>query len=447
MKWILLAMLSQQSVAALPVILPDAISFYKTQKSQFTSGQAALSDLEKTLIRTEKDFNYQVEWDKQLYTITDSDLVRETQVMRLAHTTETVIVRSQPQSNGSPLTTFKPKSELEVLQVRETWAQIKSNNIQGWIPLQSLESKTADPGIAYVFTATDLREKPEANSKRLSLISRGTRFQDFTVKNNWLHINTEKQNGYIDIGHVYLRADFAQWAYHRTLGWIRIQHRENNQLRTQDNLLFPMTEFNSYVSYPHRAFVINSQNKGPQKRSRVEIKKLLADRWAVSRVKDHGEVWWKKESVALGKEMPSDLEVLSTQELLKRQVFSMAFTDSKKIQGLVSAKGIYKTMDGETWTKINHFGNNDYPVAVHSDGAWFIGAYRSLDAGKTFEPFIRWDKVADALAQKNITTGSQFKILKIETLKKPYIEILMDTGTRRVSLQTHILNQTWRTVK
>ncbi len=448
MKWILLVLFSCQSYAALPLLLPEATSFYKTPKSLFSSGQCSRSELEKNIVRSETELSYQVQWDKRNFEIKGADIIREIQLAKSAYNTEMVILRSQPQSNSSYLSSLKAKTQFLILATENSWALVRTQNQEGWVPLFSLEANSEDTGAAVTLIDSFVREKPDLNSKLITTIPLGTRLQEFEIQGDWIHLNTPKYKGFIDLGHVYLRADFARWAHHRRLGWIQILHRENFKLKTQDNLLFPLSDFTAFVSHPHRAFVINSQPQGPQKRSRVEIKKLNADRWAASRLKDHGEVWWKKESLALGVNIKAQTsEEISTAELLKRDIFSMAFTDTKKIQGIVSAKGVFKTEDGKNWRRLDSFGNGDFPVAVHKDGAWFVGAYRSLDNGKSFEPFIRWDKVADVLAKKNISIGSMVKILRIESLKTPYIEILMDTGTRRVSLQTHIYNQTWQTVK
>lgn len=448
MKWILLVLVSSQSYAALPVVLPKAISFYKNQKSLFSSGQCSRADLEKTIIRSEMELSYQVTWDKRQFELKGKDLLREAQLLKSAQTAEALVLREQAQSNGRYLTSLKSKIPVEILATDDTWALIRHQNQEGWVPLLSLEATPEDQGAALTLIDTYLREKPEAGSRLVTTIPQGTRLQEFTIEKDWIHVRSQKYNGFVDLGHVYLRADFARWGHHKKLGWIQLQHRESFKLKTQDGLLFPLNEFNGFVSQPGRAFVLNSQIQGPQKRSRVEITKMLADRWAVSRLKEHGEVWWKRESLSLASQDPSSAnEKIKTEALLKREIFSMAFTDSQKVQGIVSAKGIYRTEDGETWQRLESFGNNDYPVAVHKDGVWFVGSYRSMDYGKTFEPFIRWDKVADALAQKNISVGSMVKILKIESLKTPYIEILMDTGSHRVSLQTHILAQTWRMVK
>lgn len=447
MKWILLVLFPLPSLAALPVVLPKAISFYKSPQSLFVSGQCSREDLEKNILRSEAELSFEVAWDRKSYQFKATEILRDAQLLKSALTKELVVLRDKPQSLGRFVVSVPAKTEVEVLNTDPLWALVRFKNQEGWLPLQSLEARYTDGGSAVTLLDTYLRAKPSLNARLSQSLPQGTRLQEFRIEKNWLHV-LRPQEGYVDLGHVYLRADFARWAYHNKLGWIQVRHRETTSLRTQDNLLFPLTEFTAFITDPARAFVLNAQNQGPQRRSRVEIKKPVAEQWAISKLKDHGEVWWKRDSIPLmASEAAGSLEKIKTEDLLKRPVFSMAFADSKKIQGLVSAKGIYRTDDGVQWHKLDFFGNNDYPVAVHKDGVWFVGSYRSLDHGQTFEPFIRWDRVADVLTQEHVSVGSMMKILKIESLKSPYIQILMDTGSRRVSLQTHILNQTWRAIK
>ncbi len=448
MKWILLVLFATPSFAALPVVLPKAVPFFKSPKSLFSSGQCSREDLEKNTLRSEAEINFRVAWDRKEFSLKENDLLRDVQLLKTAMTKDLSVLRGQPQSQGKYLGSLKAKTSVEVLAISSSWALVRSKQLEGWISISNLDPQFTDQGSAFTLTDTYLRATPSLNARLLTTISQGTRLPQFRIEKNWLYVNFGKHQGYIDLGHVYLRADFARWAHHQKLGWVQVRHREFSQLKTQDNLLFPLEEFTAFIPDASRAFVLNPQYQGPQMRSRVEIKKIVEARWAVSRLKDHGEVWWKMDHENVSSQNAGrNANGIKTDELLKRSIFSMAFTDSQKVHGLVSAKGIYRTEDGIQWHKLESFGNQDYPVAVHKDGVWFVGSYRSLDSGKTFEPFIRWDRVADVLSQQNVNVGSMVKILRIESLKTPFIEILMDTGSRRVSLQTHILNQTWRAVK
>lgn len=371
------------SKAALLPSAPSALSFYKSPQSPFPSGQAPRGILEKNQIRESSEKSYEVEWDRQKFEMNESDVL--------------------------------------------------------------LEKMFPSPTAAFLFIDTFMRESKSIESRVLTTLPQKTFLTQVWIEGDWIKAQKGDIKGYIPLNEVFLKSDFAIWGHHQKLGWLRVTHRENGQMRTPDQLLFPLQEFNSFVADPHRALSLKSLAQGPQIRSRLIIKNLYSEKWILSQIDGHGQVWWKIPSDE--KKSTSAINLIQAEELLKKDLFSMAFENSKKMKGLVSARGIYRTENGQTWERIEQFGNDDLPVAIHPSGLWFVGSYRSFNEGKTFEPFIRWDMVTSVISEKIKRPPMHLRILKIEVLKNKNVKVLFETGVQRVSLETPVDFQDWVVAK
>ena len=381
--FILTSTLCLQSEALHLPSAPAAISFYKSPQSPFPSGQAARSVLEKNQIREDSEKSFEVDWDRQKYEIAESDVL--------------------------------------------------------------LEKKFPSNQAAFLFVDTFLREKKSSDGRVLTTIPQKSFLTQVQFEGDWLRVQWDKLTGYIPLNEVFLKSDFALWAYHKKLGWLRVSHRENAQMRTADQLLFPVEEFSSFVPDPHRALSLKSFDRGPQIRSRLQIKNLNSQKWILSQVEGHGQVWWKNTSEEKKPALASS--VIRAEDLLQKDLFSMAFMNSKKMKGLVSARGIYRTENGQTWEKIEQFGSDDLPVAIHPQGIWYFGSFPSYNEGKTFEPLIRWDLVTATITEQLNRPPLHLRILKIEALNNKNVKVLFETGVKRIALETPVDFQDWAVAK
>jgi hypothetical protein len=66
---------------------------------------------------------------------------------------------------------------------------------------------------------------------------------------------------------------------------------------------------------------------------------------------------------------------------------------------MISASGIYRTIDGTTWEHLKEFRDENLPMAVTNQGIIFVGPYRSLNHGETFESYIKWEKIIQKIAK------------------------------------------------
>lgn len=252
--------------------------------------------------------------------------------------------------------------------------------------------------------------------------------------------------GFVDINHFVSRADFSNLAYVQGKSWIPITHRNGSKVASTQREEIELQNVLGFVTTPNRGIVIRpNASWGPQLMSRVEIVKPEPEMWAVSRLDGHGEVWWKRTSATI--ERTPAAANMATEELLKKEIYSIAFENKNSVRGIVSSEGIYRTEDGLSWTAIPQFGKQNYPVYIHPNGTWFVGSYKSTNNGKSFEPFIRWDKIAEAIEVALHRNPKLLRLTQIEAMPDSQVMISVDTGSSKIKLRSSIDNSNWKVIR
>jgi hypothetical protein len=442
---------SSQSFAVLSTDASAALSFYRSSQSVFPSGQISRSTLEDKLKRTEMEISYAVNWDKKDYVLPGDHLLKDIQLSDIVETKTAAQLLSENKSNASSVKSLSPKAQLKILESQPYWTRVQevATNQIGWIPLHLLQARKEDQGVFVNLIDTYLRLDPRIPSRILTTIPRLHRFKTLGIEKGFVKVQYNNFIGFADINHFASRADFAQIAYTKKDKWQHIAYRENDQLVTKDGKRLPITDIIGYLPFAQRAVVTEPEGlNGPQIRSQVEIKKPEAHIWGVSSIEGHGEVWWKKTDLLLSENTNDSETTITTDELMKREIFSIAFESKNSVKGIVSAEGIYRTEDGINWTKISDFGKQNYPLSIHPNGAYFVGPFKSGDKGKTFEPFIRWDIIAEAIESAYHRNPKILKLTQIESLSQSQVQISVETGLQKVKLRTS-LNGTaqWQVVR
>jgi hypothetical protein len=425
--------------------LPAATTFFRSSESSFPSGQSNRIQLERQLVRTEQEFSYQVSWNQKNYTLKAEDLLRDLQLSALTQLKENSQLLDDTRSNARGVAELSKGANVELLSTRQHWARVKSAKGTGWLPLHRLEARNDDAGLFVPLIDTFLRERPKNSGPVKTTIPRRTRLKALEIlAEGWIRVSHNGQSGYVDLHHVASRADFATWAWRKNKGWLTVSHREGAKVKMRSGEVILLNDLVGYSPNPHRGLVLQNETKtSPPLRAQVEIKKIQATVWGVSDLDAHGEVWWKKEFL-LVEDDRIEQGTLTTEELLKRSVFSYALTGTKKIEGLVSAQGIWKTLDGLKWTRISMFGDQNLPVAIHPDGWWLVGSQGSRDKGASFESFIRWDTLAQTIEFKLGRPPRYLKLQKVESRPGSKVQITVDTGIKRLSLKGSLLGNTWK---
>lgn len=443
---------SPSTFAALATDASKAVSFYRSKTSAFPSGQVSRTSLENSLRRTEMEASFTVSWDRKSYSLSGDRLIRDIQVARFVETRSPVTLLSLNRSDSSLVKSVPANHPLELLECDDYWARVKekNTNTQGWLPLHFLTTRHDDPGVYMNLIDTYVRTEPSSFGKVLTTLPRLKRVIPLEVTASFLKIQYNGKTGFVDITHFVNRADFATLAYHPKKSWLTVAFRNNNKILTKKGENVDMSEVLGYVTSPLRAIVIrpDSTNYGPPLRARVEIQKPEAVIWGISRVDGHGEVWWKKTDLLLPQNpVVEPSKQILTDTLLKREIYSIAFESKTSVRGLVSSEGIYRTDDGLTWTAIPQFGKQNYPVSIHPSGVWFVGSFKSVNQGKSFEPFIRWDKLAQAIESAYHKNPKILRLTQIEALPNSQIQISVDTGSSRVKLRSSLEGTTWNVVR
>lgn len=449
LKWILRSLslalfVSSTTWAAVPT-LPAATAFYRSPQSVFTSGQTARSNLERKRVRTEYELSHQVKWDGKVYVLKADDLLRDLHCLGTATLKENSRLLDDRRSDAKTAGELPAGTEVTILQVRAHWARVKHQDREGWLPAHRLVARNEDAGVFVALIDTFLRDKPSNRSPIRTTLPRRTRLtaEEFTA-DGWIRVTVNGRQGYVDSHHLAGRADFAVWAWKKAGAWVLVSHREGTVVKGKNGETIPLADIIAYSPNAAKGIVTQIESAVlPPLRSHVEIVKTEATVWAVSDLDGHGEVWWKQNSLVMD-DQKHDGEWLTTEQLLRRNVFSYALTGTAKIQGLVSADGVWKTVDGRRWTRLPDFGTQNLPVAIHPEAGWFVGSFRSPDQGKTFEPFIRWDALTRTIEENLRRPPRYVKLQKVEPLPSSRVQILVDTGVRRLSLRAHLLGNVWQ---
>ena len=441
----------------------DAVLFYRAPNSTFPSGQASLRDLERSERKSDLDFVYRVHWNQKVYLANANQILRDIQTSTWLRTKSMTALYESPQLNSTKLTTLAPNTSLRIVNVLNHWASVYDGHMIGWIPFHHTNTVREDPGLFVPLIDTYIRSLPQQGAPILSTAAKGSRWIPQQIMEDWLEVQWEGQRAYLDLAHLAHRIDFSSWAYHRTQGWIRLGSRSSGTIISDSQEKFWLKDFSAFEIDPKKALMTDSMTNGPQLRSRVTLESISAVRWVMSSIDGHGDVWWKRE---IFKEPPVrnlEKEHLSFEDILKKDLFSLSFVSgnslrgqknssgisqrSSPISGLASSHGVFKTKDGQRWDRINEFGDENLPVCIHPDGIWFVGSFRSFDQGQTFEPFLRWDLLAEIIQNELKRPALYLKLSRIIALKGSQLEIVIETGFRPVHLRGHTLGQFWNISK
>ena len=181
--------------------------------------------------------------------------------------------------------------------------------------------------------------------------------------------------------------------------------------------------------------------------SRLKIIERQALRWGAAKVPDVGEIWWPMSNDTDDEKFGGPHEKLSTPDLFQRKIFAMASSPAIPSLKFISAEGIFRTVDGEEWSRIPLFENKNYPIAVTGSGSVFVGPYISEDHGETFQQWIRWDSLIATLRRNSTSSNLGFRILEVhpqDPSGRRVVLKLSTTGTKSVRLVTNDQGLSWR---
>jgi len=434
--------------------IPEALPYYRNQHSLLTSGYANSKNLANTFIRSESEHSYEVLWDKKSYKMQPKEILLEIMMAQKGVTLISTGLQREPKSTSAIVIKLKPNTLIEILDSQDQWikARVPNTEIVGWILVSNLRSETFHTGKMISLIDTFLKKEPSDSSKILTTIPRLKDILPMGVLKDWVKVSYQGLIGYVPIQNFALRADFCNWAYEKNQKkWIAIKYRQGAHLVTHEGERVPLDQFIGFYPQPQLGISISSQDHLPPLRAHLFITKINQLSWNVSFLTGHGEVWWKPKSSSNTSEVQrvssQSAETLTTDELFKRKINSYAFNETTTIKGLISSSGIYITKDGLTWKQLKDFKSENHPVSISKQGILYVGSYRSLDQGNTFQNYIRWDKLTGLIQNNLKRTPRTLKLEEIQSRHKQEIELLINTGSQKIKVSGNSQSNSWSIVK
>ncbi len=397
------------------------VPYFKSPNSSFPSGSATEAFLKKNQIVHTLKSEIAYQYKNKAYTNQDLKPLFPT------HISQSVIH-------------IKSKKRWSVLETKVDSILCFDTKTKQTMQFRIDEVATDPYDIGFAMTLKDsfLKKTPEKKSDTLTTVPQGQRFSVIKYKNGFAEVSYKSYIGFINVNEVITKFDFANYIYSKNR-WHLIRSREFDSVITFDNKKIHFSEVMGMIT-PEKIGVIASKNQKLSLWSRVQSVKAMKIDWIQSKIKDHGNVWWKPESEVAE-------EIYTIDELLKKDIASVSFHPTDPLKAILSAHGVYMTEDGYHWKPLKEFKNFHGPVHYFNDLMIFIGNYRSTDQGKTFENYIQIDKLALAIQSELGFLPKQVKVKRISTLPNYYLKIEIETGNRRIKMQSPLFAQSWSLIK
>lgn len=441
-------LLGPSAQAALNTDAEKSVPFFLNKESLFASGQVSRSALDASLLKTETSSQFQVEWNGKKITLKSDQLLTDIHTALNVTTVAETPLYSLNNKFSPNIDTIKEKTELQIIETDPFWAKIfhpKTGKI-GWIPLHQLRPKHDDVGVYVAIRSAKLLAEPKSTSAFAGQLPFLSRISPVSISDRYIKLVYNNRTVYAPIEDFVTKADFATWIYHPEKNWTMITHRQKNFVQTKSGEQLFLAEVMGYVTNNKKGIVIRTGASmfEPSFLNKVNILHAESSVWGQSRISGHGNVWWKKEDLLETTPTLQAPKNITSEDLLKREIYSVAFESKSSVRGVLSSNGVYRTLDGLHWTLIPLFAEQNLPVSIHPNGRWFVGSYVSMDQGRTFEPFIRWDKVAETIERTQGKTAKKLRLTKIESLPRSEVAIHIDTGSKILKLTTKTDEQFWR---
>jgi hypothetical protein len=436
-RFILALALALPLVVANPVVL-HATPVYLRLDSQFASGNHQKSWLEahtkqvqfqrwlrvsvktNSSGRTKAPLKYG--WLPEDYLLTPLKLVGEASLV------DQTPLRHEMQMDSSFHQMLAKNTSVTVLEVRGSWAYVNplpaSEHRPSWIPTENLKALAQSQNQkGFVYLRSPLFAGPSASSRRLGEQRAGRYVQIISRNGDWFQITTGSGTAWLKHSGLWVFEDLGPHGVRTVIA--------NAPLRSS-----PL---------PYSDVI---ENLNPDAVLTVIDTKI--QRWGQVHVSQTGDLWWPIADD--GADDSSDSKPgqglkLLTKELFTRKIFDMASSAAIPQLKFASAQGVFRTMDGEEWSKIPLFKNENYPIAIAGLGPVFVGPYVSEDQGETFQTWIRYDKLVATLKSKWVITPRSLQILEIkpDDAAGKKLTLKLNIGlTETVRASTTDQGRTWR---
>ncbi|MBC7743457.1 MAG: hypothetical protein H7061_14770 [Bdellovibrionaceae bacterium] len=395
--------------------------FFKSPQSLFPSGSTSLVTLQKMKVHTKWTQEKFYKWKSQLF---KTDEIRPIFPLHLSR----YVIDQQT------------KHRLKVDEARVHSIEVLHPTLKKTVskPLESLTSDPYDMGVAITLMDAYLKKSPSDEALVLTTIPQGQRLIANKYKNGFVEVNYKTYVGYVRLSEMVTKFDLATMIY-AGKSWQIVKKREFDFMITADDKKVHLGDVRGIVTPDQRGLIASSNQKIPLW-SQIEIVNEDKPTWIESVIKDHGTVWWK----------PSNVEsevVYTIDDLLKKEISSVSFHPKNPLKGVLSAHGVYMTDDGFHWKRLLQFEDFNGPVYYFNDLLLFVGHFRSTDGGHHFDNYIQIEKIASAIEYSFGFFPKKLQVKRIETIAPFRLKIEIDTGSRKIKMESPLFAQDWKVFK
>lgn len=409
----LVLLLSPLSNAEVP-----ALEFFKSPESIFPSGQASLQTLEKFAMKEHLRTQFLAERSGMSFWIEPEEVARD---IDLSYR----VIDMKSKSSYALLHTHPAPARGR----NEASGQIETLDIDQLVP------QTNDLGVVLSLTPISLRKEKSWKSEFIGQAQPRERLRLLSAEENWLLVsplNEPEKRGWVEANGPLTKFDFATHVISEGGAWTAVTHREGGFLITETKDRLPLSKIRGSMTDSELGITVHGLSSLQiPRRANLKLSKGRSREWVESSLPGHGQVFWRRASLNIREETPPPFSVLSTEGLLRRPVSSVAFHPKKESIGIASADGIFLSQDGFVWQQINMFEKKNYPVAINEEGHIFVGPFKSVDSGVSFQPFLKWEMISGlSSAASSYRHHPVLRLIRIEPLPKQKVRIRLDNGLK-----------------
>ncbi len=429
MLFVILTYFSLQAHGAIPAnkgvdTVPSSViqmPFFKSPGSSFPSGSTNLEALVKQQVHTRWANEKFYKWKNQLFRCNEINPILAVHLSKFVIDTRT-------------------KKRLTVAEARVHTIEVTHTpgTKSFSMPVENLSSDPYDLGVGMTLVDAYLKKSASDESAILTTVPQGERLIAIHYKNGFAEIKYKHYIGFVRLSELVTKFDLASLIYadHK---WQFAEKREFDWIITRGGKKIHLSDVHGLVTPDLRGLIASSNQKIPLW-SQVEIVTEPKPTWIESVIKDHGSVWWKPVSA-------DDDAIVTIDELLKKEISSVSFDPRNPLKGVLSAHGVYMTDDGYHWKRLSQFEEFNGPVHYFNDLLLFVGQFRSTDGGHHFDNYIQIDKIASAIEYSFGFFPKKLQVKRIETLAPYRLKIEVDTGSRKIKMESPLFAQDWKVFK
>lgn len=397
------------------------VPYYKSTSSLFPSGSTNLENLRKQLVSAPLSAGQYYRWNKLLFA------QNELKPLFAVHLSQFVV---DPLTN-TRFKVIETNVNTLLLLDDENKRQIKKN-------AGELQADAYDLGFVMTLKDAYLKAKDSESASILTTIPQGMRLTVEKYDNEFAHVKYQQYEGFINLSELITKFDFATFVFADN-SWHQVSTRQFDKIVSVNRKTISLNSIKGLITPDVRGIIASSTQKIPLW-SQVEAIRDKISVWHQSRLKDHGLVWWKAQT-------SSEQVYFTIDDLLKKEISSVSFHPQNPLKGLLSSDGVYITEDGFYWRKLPQFEKFNGPVHYFNDLLLFVGTLRSTDGGLTFESYIQIDKLAAAIELQYGFFPKKMQVKKIETRAPMKLKIEIETGVRKIKMESPLFAQDWQSVK